>query len=48
MPEHVINNKKREEFTPGMAFMGFLMATATICGIYFIPSLIIMVANIVS
>jgi hypothetical protein len=48
MSEHVINNKEKEGFTPGMAFMGFLMATATIGGIFFLPALIIMVVNIVS
>ncbi len=48
MSEQVINKKEREEFTPDMAFMGILMATAAISGIYFLPSLIIMVVNIVS
>jgi len=46
--EHVIINKEKEGITPGMAFMGFLMATATIGGIFFLPALIIMVVNIVS
>ena len=40
--------KEQKEFTPEMAFMGFLMATATIGGIFFLPALIIMVVNIVS
>jgi hypothetical protein len=48
MSEQVINKKERKEFTPDMAFMGFLMATAAISGIYFLPSLIIMVVSIVS
>ena len=48
MSEQVINKKERKEFTPDMAFMGFLMATAAISGIYFLPSLIITVMNIVN
>ena len=48
MSEQVIINKEKEGITPGMAFMGFLMATATIGGIFFLPALIIMVVNIVS
>jgi len=48
MSEQVINKKEREEFTPDMALMGFLMAAAAISGIYFLPSLIIMVVSIVS
>ena len=48
MSEQVINKKEREEFTPDMAFMGFLMAAAAISGIYFLPSLIKMVVSIVS
>jgi hypothetical protein len=48
MSEQVINKKERKEFTPDMAFMGFLMAAAAISGIYFLPSLIIMVVSIVS
>ena len=39
MSEHVIINKEKEGVTPGMAFMGFLMATATIGGIFFLPAL---------
>ena len=34
MSEHVIKNNEQEKTTPGMAFMGFLMATAAIGGMY--------------
>jgi len=48
MSEHVTKNKEGEEVTPGMAFMGFLMVTAAIYGLYFLPSLIMTAINIVS
>jgi len=48
MSEHVRKNEKREEFSLGMAFMGFLMATATLIGIWFLPVILVTVAKIVS
>jgi len=48
MSEHVRKNEKREEFSLGMAFMGFLMATATLMGIWFLPVILVTVAKIVS
>ena len=48
MSEHVKKNEKREEFSLGMAFMGFLMATATLIGIWFLPVILVTVAKIVS
>ena len=48
MSEHVIINKEKEGVTPGMAFMGFLMASATLIGIWFLPVMFIMVTKIVS
>ena len=48
MSEHVTKNEKREEFSLGMAFMGFLMATATLMGIWFLPVILVTVAKIVS
>lgn len=47
MSEHVTKNTEQEEVTLGMTFMGFLMGTAAISGIYFLPSLIIAVVDIV-
>ena len=48
MSEHVRKNEKREEFSLGMAFMGFIMATATLIGIWFLPVILVTVAKIVS
>ena len=48
MSEHVRKNEKREEFSLGMAFMGFLMATATLIGVWFLPVILVTVAKIVS
>ena len=48
MSEHVMKNKEQEEVTPGMAFMGFLMATAALIGIWFLPVILVTVAKIVS
>jgi hypothetical protein len=47
MREHVIKNKEQEEITPVNGFMGFLMLTAAIYGLYFLPTLIITVVDIV-
>ena len=48
MSENVRKNEKREEFSLGMTFMGFLMASATLIGIWFLPVMFIMVTKIVS
>jgi len=48
MSEHVRKNEKREEFSLGMAFMGFLMATATLIGVWFLPVILVTVVKIVS
>lgn len=48
MSEHVRKNEKREEFSLGLGFMGFLMATATLTGIWFLPLILVMVAKIAS
>ena len=48
MSEYVRKNEKREEFSLGMAFMGFLMATATLIGIWFLPVILVTVTKIVS
>ena len=48
MSEHVRKNKGREKVTPGMVFMGFLMATAALNGIWFLPVMIKTVTKIVS
>jgi len=47
MSEHVTKNKEREEITPGIGFMGFLMITAAIYGLYFLPTLMITLVDIV-
>jgi len=47
MSEHVRKNEKREEFSLGMTFMGFLMMFAAIYGLYFLPTLMITVVDIV-
>lgn len=48
MSEYVRKNEKREEFSLGMAFMGFFIASATLIGIWFLPVMFIMVTKIVS
>jgi len=47
MSEHVTKSKEQEEITPGIGFMGFLMISAAIYGLYFLPTLIITVVDIV-
>ena len=47
MSEHVTKNKEQEEITLVNGFMGFLMITAAIYGLYFLPTLIITVVDIV-
>jgi hypothetical protein len=47
MSEHVTKNKEQEEITLGNGFMGFLMISAAIYGLYFLPTLIITVVDIV-
>ena len=47
MSEHGTKNKEQEEITPGIGFMGFLMLTAAIYGLYFLPTLMITVVDIV-
>ena len=47
MSEHGTKNKEQEEITPGIGFMGFLMISAAIYGLYFLPTLIITVVDIV-
>jgi len=48
MSGHVRKNEQREEFSLGMAFMGFLMTSATLIGIWFLPVILVTVAKIVS
>jgi len=47
MSEHVTKNKEQEGITPGNVFMGFLMITTAIYGLYFLPTLIITLVDIV-
>jgi hypothetical protein len=47
MSEHVTKNKEQEEITPGIYFMGFLMISAAIYGLYFLPTLMITLVDIV-
>jgi hypothetical protein len=47
MSEHVTKNKEQEEITLVNGFMGFLMITAAIYGLYFLPTLIITAVDIV-
>ena len=47
MSEHVTKNKEQKEITPGIGFMGFLMMFAAIYGLYFLPTLMITVVDIV-
>jgi hypothetical protein len=47
MSEHVTKNKEQKEITPGIGFMGFLMISAATYGIYFLPTLIMAVVDIV-
>ncbi|MFC1826965.1 hypothetical protein ACFLZQ_03430 [Thermodesulfobacteriota bacterium] len=47
MSEHVTKNKEQEEITPGSVFMGFLMISAAIYGLYFLPTLMITLVDIV-
>ena len=47
MSEHLTKNKEQEEITQGISIMGFLMITAAINGLYFLPTLIITVVDIV-
>jgi len=47
MSEHVTKNKEQEKITLVNGFMGFLMLTTAIYGLYFLPTLIITVVDIV-
>ena len=47
MSEHGTKNKEQEEITLVNGFMGFLMITAAIYGLYFLPTLIITAVDIV-
>ena len=47
MSENVAKNNEQKEITPGIGFMGFLMITAATYGLYFLPTLIIAVVDIV-
>ena len=47
MSEHVTKNKEQEKITLVNGFMGFLMITTAIYGLYFLPTLIITVVDIV-
>ena len=47
MSEHVTKNKEQEEITLVNGFMGFLMITAAIYGLYFLPTLTITAVDIV-
>jgi len=47
MSEHVTKNQEQEEITPGIGFMGFLIKSAAIYGLYFLPTLIITIVDIV-
>ena len=48
MSEHVRKNEKREKFSLGMAFMGFLMVIAALSGIWFLPVMFITITKILS
>ena len=43
----VTKNKEQGETTPSIGFMGFLMISAAIWGLYFLPTMFITVADIV-
>jgi len=47
MSEHGTKNKEQEEITLVNGFMGFLMITAAIYGLYFLPTLAITAVDIV-
>jgi len=47
MSEHVTKSKEQEEITLDNGFMGFLMITAAIYGLYFLPTLLITAVDIV-
>ena len=47
MSEHGTKNKEQEEITLVNGFMGFLMITAAIYDLYFLPTLIITAVDIV-
>ena len=47
MSEHGTKNKEQEEITLVNGFMDFLMITAAIYGLYFLPALIITAVDIV-
>jgi hypothetical protein len=47
MSEHVTKNKEQEKITLVNGFMGFLMLTAAIYGLYFLPALIKTAVDIV-
>jgi heme/copper-type cytochrome/quinol oxidase subunit 2 len=47
MSEHGTKNKEQEEITLVNGFMGFLMITAAIYGLYFLPTLTITAVDIV-
>jgi hypothetical protein len=47
MSEHGTKNKEQEEITLVNGFMGFLIITAAIYGLYFLPTLTITTVDIV-
>ena len=47
MSEHGTKNKEQEEISLVNGFMGFLMITAAIYGLYFLPTLTITAVDIV-
>jgi len=47
MSEHGTKNKEQEEITLVNGFMGFLVITAAIYGLYFLPTLTITAVDIV-
>jgi heme/copper-type cytochrome/quinol oxidase subunit 4 len=47
MSEHGTKNKEQEEITLVNGFMGFLIITAAIYGLYFLPTLTITAVDIV-
>ena len=49
MNEQMIQQKQDQEMvTLGMAFMGFLMAIGSICGVWFVSGLIVVLSKLMS
>ena len=49
MTEQMIHERQNQEMvTMGMAFMGFLMAIGSICGIWFVSGLIVVLSKLMA